>query len=95
MTQPELCAIQESHLESRLDRLGRLFPFALGVLDTRCDDIASSVLCTASAYLHLDLSINERMSHPERARTRVYNVRARLRALHSAIVFGRAHSIGT
>jgi hypothetical protein len=59
---------KKGHRESRLDRLGRLFPFALGVLDTRCDDdIASSVLCTASAYLHVNLSISEGMSHPEKA----------------------------
>jgi hypothetical protein len=44
--------------ESKLDRLGRLLPFALGVLDKRCDDIASSVWCTASAYLHVMLHIN-------------------------------------
>jgi hypothetical protein len=29
--------------ESRLDKLGRLLPFALGVLDKRCEDMASSV----------------------------------------------------
>ena len=52
-------AFPKSHRESRLDRLGRLYSFTLGVFDMRCDDIASSVLCTASAYLDVDLSISK------------------------------------
>lgn len=56
----------QSHRESRLDRLGRLLPFALDGLDRRCDDIASSVLCTASAYLYVNLGISKGTSHPEK-----------------------------
>jgi hypothetical protein len=67
----ELSAIQgirkKSHRESRLDRLGRLFPFTLGVLDRRCDDIASSVLCTASAYLDINISISKAMGRTKMA----------------------------
>jgi hypothetical protein len=44
-----------------------LLSFTLGVFDTRCDDIASSVLCTASAYLDINLSISEAMGRTEMA----------------------------
>lgn len=45
----------KSYRESRLDKLGRLLLLDVAdvadVADNRCDDIASSVRCTASAYL--------------------------------------------
>lgn len=62
-TKPELSIILMTALfgkiyrERRLDKLGRLLPFALGVLDKRCEDMASSVRCTASAYLHVAFEI--------------------------------------
>lgn len=45
----------KSYRERRLDKLGRLLLLSLilDVADKRCDDIASSVRCTASAYKSL------------------------------------------
>jgi hypothetical protein len=47
----------KSYRERKLDKLGRLLLLSLilDVEDKRCDDIASSVRCTDSAYLQVTL----------------------------------------
>lgn len=53
-----LCSgLGKSYRERKLDKLGRLLVLSLilDAADKRCDDIASSVRCTDSAYLQVTL----------------------------------------
>jgi hypothetical protein len=81
--------------ERRLDKLGRLLLLSLilDVDDKRCDDIASSVRCTASAYLKATLWDQQKISQIICTRTKACNARVRLQAPRSVAVLERAHSV--